>query len=201
MRSRDGNDQVTKDDIENSQSLLGSYGNILKRCLKTYPAEAVNCDEAYKAFARRQQMLKSQEEQYLAPLGQSLNRKREKFDKAFDPMLANPDTTVELSKESKALKKEICDGTTEILKAKREFESFRNKELKQTVHRAPYCFGFNIDWSRKFPNKEINTMLNKDLQDSDEALKSIDKRMSDNESAPYVTTLEMFNDQLKAFKK
>ena len=202
MNSRDDNGQVTKEDISTSQSLLSSWGHILKHCLKTYPADAINCDNKYKDFERQKSMLEAQEEHYLAPLSRSIKSKREQFDKAFDHRHENGYTPIEkLSKESQALKKEIKEDVDQIVETKRQFESFRNKVLKNTVHTAPNYYGFNIDWSRKFANKEINTMLNKDLQDSCESLAHIDQCISENKSAPYVSTLEMFNDQLKMLKR
>lgn len=200
MNSRDDDRQVTKEDISASQSLMSSAGRILSRCLKTYPSDSIYCDGLYKDFDRQRRILESQEQQYLAPLRSSIDSKKEQFNKVFDPIFENPRAIVEkLSEESQLFKNEIIEDTNQVMKAKREFAEFRNNELKQTVHSDPNysSTGFSIDWSRRFASKEINTMLKMDLQESDESLKSIDKRILDNMSAAYVSTPEMFNDQLR----
>lgn len=197
MESRKDKTQVSEKDIAASQKLMSSAGLILRRCLRFEPRESTNCHGLYEDFESQKQILQSQEKQYLASHESSLKSKTEQFDKAFGPCFAPlPPPVEQLSPESQALKKDIIKHTAEFLETKREFESFRNKTLKKTAHRDPNysSAGFLRHWPRKFANEDINTLLKMELQQSDEVLKNIDKRMSDNEKAQYVSITEISND-------
>ena len=208
MKSGYNKASPTQEGIIINQCLFTSSARILGACLKNNPPKSTNCDENYREFDRQKSILEHKEKAYLDPLAKNLDTKREEFNKAFDPFFAAIGTSAsvtpieKLSEESQRLKKEFIEETNHFLETKRKFESFRHEILSETIIKNPgySSNSFTLDWQKRFPNKEINALLECDLNMSNKSLKSINQRISDNRTAQYISIPEMLNDQLRKSK-
>lgn len=198
------NTQTAKDDIKSTQKLFSSWATILHHCLKTNGFKSTACDQYFREFDDAKEQLESAEFAQLKPLNKTLANTKAQFNQTFDHLGKANFTPVEsLPEEAAKLKETYSKGTEELLKSRREFESFRNEILKNTViqHAESKDNAFVLNWEKPFPNNQINTLLEVALHDSTKEIKAIDKRLTENQAAPFISVAEMLNAELVATNK